>query len=205
MPFGHFRITDLVEACDDPFQGFHLGLAISTFWTIQHSSADPANDEIIDKQQFPKEAAIPLIIKLSAFDPIFFDLSARMAANTLYKNQGNGGALATRIAVAGLVGQRPSVGKSRCARDVGIVFALANTCRLRLKPTERKSKKTDAPVSNSGSRLFHTVANEQGRARGMPEIKQIGQIWDKRSDILQQAGFDLDDVSLFLERFKGTT
>lgn len=205
IPRGNFEITDLVEMCDDPMQGVKLGVAVAKVWIAQSTKFDPANDAILDKVEAPKDVAQILVHVLSSIDAIYFDLSARMLANVLVKKRGNIGSTLGYMTAVRLTYKRPHGPRLKTARDIGILFALANTCRLGLKPTERPSKKPSAPLSNSGSRLIQDlISEEEGEFVGNLTIKTIGQVWDNRRSILMKAGFKPEDVSRFLERFKGT-
>lgn len=198
-------MSDLVQIDENPEDGFHLGVAIAAFWIAQKSAPDPRNDATFDNLTSSQFAVIPLIMHLARIDPIFFDLSKRMSANSLIKQQGNVGRMVGRMAVMGLVYPSPTIGKTTLARDVGILFALGSACRLNVFPTERKSKKPDRPVSDSGSRRILEFAKKNYSARGFPTINSISEIWTARENILIRAGFTSEDASCFSEDHFGTT
>ena len=203
-PF-EFRFCDLVGGHENPEDGFRLGVAIATFWAAQRDQPSPEHDRILDHVETDKLHAIPMLMTLSLVDPIFFDLSQRMAARTLVKQQGNVGKMVGKLAVIGLTHPRPNVANSKIARDLGILVSLGSTCRLGLAPTERKSKKAGALIPDSGSRRFYELAVQQELFRGVPSTTQISEVWGRRQSTLLRAGFSEEDVYRFSADFSGTT
>ncbi|WP_457650680.1 hypothetical protein [Profundibacter sp.] len=186
----HFGLANIND-------GFDLGVTLTAYWHLQKHDPDPSNDELLHKldNETYQTALLPLLIDLSMADPIFYDLSSRMCAASLIKMNGSVGKFIGQITARLLLLPKPSVGKKKIGRDVGLIIAVTYGIRLGLKPTESISKPSK-DAYNSGCRK---VSTELHKKYGISVIdySAIERIWKRRREILLEVGFTEKDISDF--------